>query len=55
VFRLLSLLLFLAAAFKAFGWFVSPDVADAVGLIAFGLFFYVASVFDPSPRLGERP
>lgn len=35
--RIAALLLFIGAAFCAFGWFVGVRLDDAVGLIALGL------------------
>jgi hypothetical protein len=44
--RIAAFLFFIGAAFEAFGWFVSADALNALGLIALGLAAFVLSGLD---------
>lgn len=50
--RLAALLLFIAAVFKAAGWFVDESVPDALALVAAGLALEVLAgvVVIPGPK-----
>ena len=43
ILRIASFVLFLGAAFRSFGWFVTADALDALGLVALGLAAFVLS------------
>jgi hypothetical protein len=51
LFLVAALVLFGLAAVSCFGWLFEWTHATDLGLVAAGLFFYVASSLDPSPTL----